>query len=374
MAMADALSKPAPAVTRQTATSAVTIEQPSLLEQSLIGQSATIRDALAQLEASDTKICLVADQHRRLLGTVTDGDIRRAILRGDHFDTPVSAVMFTSPRTLRLGEPRSEAIAIMQRESLRHLPVTDFADRIADLLMLDALLQTRPHSNSVVIMAGGKGMRLRPLTTKTPKPMLDVGGRPMLETIVRRCADAGFTDIYLTVHYQAEVIKAYFGDGRELGVRIRYLQEPQPLGTAGPLSLLLPTEEPIVVMNGDILTKVDLAQILAYHADSAAAATMAVREYSIQVPYGIVDLDGHRIAGLREKPQHSHFINAGIYVLSPDAVKLVPRNTRVDMPELFERLRQAGHPTLAYPISEYWVDIGHMDDYLRANDEYAAFF
>ncbi len=375
MAMAEALQKPAPTIGEPTGiTVPAPAEQPSLLEQSLIDQTALLRDALASIEASTSKICLVVDQHRRLLGTVTDGDIRRAILRGDPFETPVSAIMFTSPRTLRLGEPQAEALALMQRESLRHLPVIDFAGRVADLLTLDGLLQAQPQSNTVVIMAGGKGMRLRPLTTKTPKPMLDVGGRPMLETIVRRCADAGFTEIYLTVHYQAEVIKTYFGDGRELGVNIRYLQETKPLGTAGPLSLLPPSEEPVVIMNGDILTKVDLAQILAYHADNAAAATMAVREYAIQVPYGIVDLDGHRIAGLREKPQHSHFINAGIYVLGPDAIKLIPRDCRVDMPDMFEQLRRAGRPTMAYPISEYWVDIGHIDDYLRANDEYAAFF
>ena len=282
--------------------------------------------------------------------------------------------MFATPRTLRLGEPRDNAVAYMQGESLRYLPVIDFADRVVDLLTLDTLLQAEPQASSIVIMAGGKGMRLRPLTEKTPKPMLDVGGRPMLETIIRRCAKDGFTDIHLTVHYQAEIIKAYFGDGRELGVRIHYLQETRPLGTAGPLSLLLPSDEPVVVMNGDILTKVDLAQILAYHKDSGAVATMAVREYSIQIPYGIVDLDGHRITDIREKPRHSHFINAGIYVLSPDAVRLIQQETPLDMPELFDRVRKAGHSALAYPISEYWVDIGHMDDYRRANDEFPEFF
>ena len=344
------------------------------LEPALVDPDTPIRDALAKLEASDAKICLIADQHRKLLGTVTDGDFRRAMLRGASFDAPVRTVMFQTPRTLRLGEPQSDAAALMQKEGLRYLPVVDFADRVVDLLALETLLQAQPQTSSVVIMAGGKGMRLRPLTMKTPKPMLDVGGQPMLETIVRRCADAGFTDVYLTVHYQAEVIKAYFGDGRELGVRINYLEETRPLGTAGPLSLLPESNDPVVVMNGDILTKVDLAQILAYHADSGATATMAVREYSIQVPYGIVDLEGHRIAGLREKPRHSHFINAGIYVLGPDALRLIQRDAPLDMPELFDRVRQAGHAALAYPISEYWVDIGQMDDYRRANDEFAAFF
>ncbi len=370
MAMAEALPKPTPAESAPP----LADHPHSRLEQSLVTPDTTIRDALAKLEASESKICLVADQHRLLLGTVTDGDFRRAILRGDSFDAPVSSVMFATPRTRRLGEPQTDAVAYMQREGLRHLPVVDFAGRVVDLLTLDTLLQAQAQSSPIVIMAGGKGTRLRPLTMKTPKPMLDVGGRPMLDTIVRRCAENGFTDIYMTVHFQAEVIKTYFGDGRELGVRIRYLQEVRPLGTAGPLGLLPPTDEPIIVMNGDILTKVDLPQILAYHTDSGATATMAVREYAIQVPYGIVDLDGHRIASIREKPQHSHFINAGIYVLSPDALRLIKRDVPLDMPELFERVRQTGHSALAYPISEYWVDIGHMDDYRRANDEFPAFF
>ena len=367
--MAQALPKPAPAAAQPAA-----LDARSRLDQSLIAPDTTMRDALARLEASESKICLVIDQHRKLLGTVTDGDFRRAILRGDSFDAPVSSVMFATPRTLRLGESQDAALAYMHGESLRYLPVIDFADRVVDLLTLDTLQQAQQQTSSIVIMAGGKGKRLRPLTARTPKPMLDVGGRPMLETIIRRCARAGFTDIHLTVHFQAEVIKAYFGDGRELGVRIHYLQETRPLGTAGPLSRLPPFDEPVVVMNGDILTKVNLAQILAYHNDSGAAATMAVREYSIQVPYGIVELDGHRIANIREKPQHSHFINAGIYVLGQDALRFIQKETPLDMPQLFDRVREAGHSALAYPISEYWVDIGHMDDYRRANEEFPEFF
>ncbi len=346
-----------------------------MLEQSLIPPNMGLRTVIQHLDTNDPKIGLVVDDRRILLGTVTDGDIRRAILRGLALDAPVTEVMNPRPRVLPFGQDRGEILVYLQHQKLKHLPIVDFANRAVDLITLDELLLPSIRDNWVVVMAGGKGMRLRPLTENTPKPMLDVGGRPILETIVRRCIAAGFNKFFMSVNYQADVIKDHFGDGGSLGATIEYLQEEEPLGTAGPLSLLPDIgAAPIVVMNGDILTKVDPGQVVAYHQDNGAMATMAVREYEIQVPYGVIDLNNNQISNIREKPVERYFINAGIYALDPAATKHLPAGGAFDMPNLFDRLRTAGHKTLAYPIREYWMDIGQMDDYQRANIEFAEIF
>ncbi len=348
----------------------------SLLEQSLIPPDMGLRTVIQHLDTNDPKIALIVDDRRVLLGTVTDGDVRRAILRGLPLEAPVTELMNAQPRVLPFGQDRSEVLAYLQREKLKHLPIVDFANRAVDLITLDELLKPRSRDNWVVLMAGGKGMRLRPLTENTPKPMLEVGGRPILETIIRRCATAGFDKFFLSVNYQADVIKDHFGDGKALGATIEYIEEAEPLGTAGPLTLLpdIGTSSPLVVMNGDILTKVDPAQIVAYHVENAATATMAVREYELQVPYGVIDLDNNQISAIREKPLERYFINAGIYALDVAAIRHLPPRGAFDMPDLFQRLHGAGHKTLAYPIREYWVDIGQMDDYQRANLEFAQVF
>ena len=349
--------------------------QPAALERSLIAPDAPMRAVIEHLNDNGTQICLVVDERRVLLGTVTDGDVRRAILRGLTTDAPAGDIMHRQPRVFQFGRDRDDALTYLRNHSLKHLPVVDFAGRAVDLLTLDGLLAPQPRDNWVVIFAGGQGVRLRPLTENTPKPMLDVGGRPILETILRRCAAAGFTKFFLSVNYQADTIKAYFGDGRRFGLTIRYLEEDAPLGTAGSLGLLPPTgDKPFVVMNGDILTKADPALLVAYHEENSAAATMAVREYEVQVPYGVVDLNANKIRDIREKPLERYFINAGIYVLDRAVLDLLPANAAMDMPELFDRLRDDGHKTLAYPIREYWVDIGHMDDYQRANSEFPQIF
>ena len=347
----------------------------SLLEQSLIAPNMGMRDIIQHLDSNNTKIALVVDDHRVLLGTVTDGDVRRAILRGLPLDAPATKIMNPEPTVRPFGQDRGEVLAYLQHQQLKHLPLVDFANRAVDLITLDELLLPRIRDNWVVLMAGGKGMRLRPLTENTPKPMLDVGGRPILETIVRRCTAAGFNKFFMSVNYQANVIRDHFGDGSTLGATIEYIEEDEPLGTAGALTLLPDIgTAPLVVMNGDILTKVDPAQVVAYHQENNAMATMAVREYEYQVPYGVIDLDNNQISNIREKPLERYFINAGIYALDPAAIAHLPTSGAFDMPSLFDRLRIAGHKTLAYPIREYWVDIGQMDDYQRANVEFAQIF
>ena len=321
------------------------------------------------------QIGLVVDRQQRLMGTVTDGDLRRGLLRGITTDAPVRTLMNDAPRTIGFGEPRGDVLAFMRREKIKHIPVVDFAGRAVDLITIDSLLTPQSQPYPIVLMAGGEGRRLRPLTEHTPKPMLDVGGRPILETIVRRFAEAGFSEFHISVNYRADVIRNHFGDGRALGVDISYIDEDMPLGTAGPLGrMTADADEPMLVMNADILSKLDPVQMIDFHRESGAGATMAVRPYEVQVPYGVVDIDNHEIRGLREKPVTRHFINAGIYVLDPAAIDLVPRDRAFDMPQLFDACRAAGMNAHAYPVEEYWVDIGQIDDYRRANADFAATF
>ena len=341
------------------------------LADSLVAPETTVREVIEQLNRNKTQICLVVDAQRQLIGTVTDGDIRRGFLRGVAAEDTVPSVMNTPPQIFQFGRDRGEALAHLQRNYLRHLPVVDFAGRVVDLITLESLMLPRHCPNWVVVMAGGRGTRLRPLTAATPKPMLDVGGRPLLETTLRNCASAGFSTFIISVNYQAAVIKDHFGDGAALDADIRYLDEVQPLGTAGPLGLLPERpQHPVLVLNGDVLSKVDPAQLIAFHEEHEAAAIMAVREHVMQVPYGVVDLDHLQIEGIREKPTERYFINAGLYVLAPEVVAGVAAGRALDMPDLFDRLRRDGRRTLAYPIREYWVDIGQIEDYLRANDEF----
>ncbi len=347
----------------------------SLLAQSLIGPDTSIHTLIERFTSQRVQIGLVIDPQRKLMGTVTDGDLRRGLLRGIQTDAPVRTIMNPSPRSIRFGEPRGDALAFMRREKIKHIPVIDFAGRAVDLITLDSLLAPESQPYPIILMAGGEGRRLRPLTEHTPKPMLDVGGRPILETIIRRFAAAGFSEFHISVNYRAEVIRNHFGNGGALGVDVSYIEEDMPLGTAGPLARLAREQDkPMLVMNGDILSKLDPVQMIDFHRENEAAATMAVRTYEVQVPYGVVDVDDNEIRSLREKPVTRHFINAGIYVLSPAALDFVPRDQAYDMPQLFDDCRESGMRTSAYPVEEYWVDIGQIDDYRRANADFASIF
>jgi len=347
----------------------------SLLAQSLIGPDTSIHTLIERFTTQRVQIGLVIDSQRKLLGTVTDGDLRRGLLRGIQTDAPVRLIMNTAPRTIRFGEPRGDVLTFMRHQKIKHIPVIDFAGRAVDLITLDALLTPESQPYPIVLMAGGEGRRLRPLTEHTPKPMLDVGGRPILETIIRRFAAAGFSEFHISVNYRADVIRNHFGNGDALGVDVSYIEEDMPLGTAGPIARLAKQHDtPLLVMNGDILSKLDPVQMIDFHRDNDATATMAVRRYEVQVPYGVVEVDNNEIRSLREKPVTRHFINAGIYVLSPSALDFVPRDQAYDMPQLFDDCRAAGLRTSAYPVEEYWVDIGQIDDYQRANADFASIF
>jgi len=341
----------------------------------VIGPEATILDAVASITKSRMQIALVVDAERRLKGTLTDGDIRRALLRNLPLTTRVAEIMAPNPQMVPAGSDDAKLFRLMRALHIRHLPLVDEDGRVVGLRTLEDLFQSPRRPNRVVLMAGGLGSRLRPLTHATPKPMLPVGGKPLLETILETFVDQGFHRFSISLNYLAETIIGHFGDGRRWGVEIEYLQEPTRMGTAGSLTLLRERPaEPFLVMNGDILTSVDFRQMLQFHQDNQALATMALHEYTLQVPYGVVQVDGHRLTGITEKPVHHHFINAGIYVLDPRAWDRIPKGTVFDMPELFQALISEGGTTVAFPLREYWLDIGQPQDLQRAESEFPSVF
>jgi dTDP-glucose pyrophosphorylase/predicted transcriptional regulator len=347
----------------------------STWKQVLVTMEASIREAVQIIDASSMQIVLVVDQDRRLLGTVTDGDIRRGILKGVSLSDPVQVIMNPDPTVAKLADSRDSVLAAMRLKQLHHIPVVDEHRHVMGMETLDELIQSRIKENWVALMAGGVGSRLHPLTADCPKPMLKVGNKPLLETILESFIEYGFCRFYISVNYMADVVKAYFGGGERWGVEICYLEEDQKLGTAGALSLIPESlTESLLVMNGDLLTKVNFSQLLDFHSSHRAQATMCVREYDFQVPYGVVRIDNHRITGIDEKPVQRFFVNAGIYILEPEALSLIPPNTYFDMPTLFEKLIARKRETAVFPIREYWLDIGHLADYDRANGEYRNIF
>ena len=337
----------------------------------MVGPSTSIRETIGKIDAGSLQFALVADDQHRLLGTVTDGDVRRGILKGMALDEPVAQIMNPHPAFVREGESRERAFSIMKEKQIHHVPVLDGEGRVVGLELVDHLLHTPMRDNWVVLMAGGLGTRLGPLTKDCPKPLLKVGNKPILERILENFIAYRFSRFCISVNYMADSIKDCFGDGSRWGVEIQYIEEDQKLGTAGALGLLpVKTEAPLVIMNGDLLTRVNLNHLLDFHARHKAQATMCVREYSFQVPYGVVRIDDYRLTGIDEKPLHRFFVNAGIYILEPDVVRLVARNIACDMTTLFEKLMREGYSTAAFPIREYWLDVGQMDDFQRANWEF----
>ena len=338
----------------------------------VVSPQTLLGDAIAKIDGSGLQLALVINEDGTLAGVLSDGDVRRAILRGIALVTPTCEVMNLHPTTASFHTPRNELLALMRRKVLHHVPLLDERLRVAGLATLDELSGVVERPNCVVLMAGGLGTRLLPLTANTPKPMLPVGGKPILENVVEGFAEQGFRKIFLSVNYLADSIRSYFKDGSRWGVEIQYLEEDKRLGTAGALSLLpFKPEEPFFVMNADLLTRVRFENMLNFHDANAAMATMAVREYDFQVPYGVVRMDGSMITSIDEKPMHHFYVNAGIYILSPEALDHIPTDVFFDMPTLFEKLLTDKSPTAAYHLREYWLDIGRIEEFERAQREWS---
>lgn len=341
----------------------------------LVRETDSIMDTLRVIDLAALQVACVVTDDDILCGIVTDGDVRRAILRGTDMHQAVQTIANRHPIVFHNTDEKSYIISVMKRKVISEAPIVDQDGRVVDLLTLEGLLSAPERDNIVVLMAGGLGTRLRPLTDKVPKPLLKVGSKPILQTILESFIENGFHRFYLSVNYKAEMIEQYFGNGNRFGVEIHYIHERKRMGTAGALYFLPEKiQQPIIVMNGDLLTKLDFGAFLDYHVEQDAAATMAVREYTYTVPYGVIDYDGDRIRRITEKPTQNFYVAAGIYALSPEAVERVDREEFFDMPDLFNQLIQANKKTTIYPIRDYWMDIGRIDDFHQAQDDYGSMF
>jgi dTDP-glucose pyrophosphorylase len=346
------------------------------LENFTVNPETNIHDALKIIDRPGAQIALVVDDEQKLIGTITDGDVRRGILSGVDVKCPITMIMNTEPLKAKPNDGCQHVLSIMKQNKLRQVPIVDDTGCLVGLKTIDELMSVPPRENLVLLMAGGLGSRLQPLTNECPKPMLKVGGRPILETIILNFIEYGFKEFVISLNYKANMIREYFSDGRNWGVSIRYIEEDAKLGTAGSLRLLpkINNSHPIIVMNADVLTKVNLDHFFDFHVLHHSKATMGVKEFNFQVPYGVLKLDQHRIVKLDEKPIHNFFVNAGIYVLEQDILNCLPNEERFEMPSLFERMVKTGHHTVAFPIREYWLDIGQHDNLKQARGDFKNVF
>jgi len=345
------------------------------IENILVHENSSVREVLTIIDAGAVQIALVVDVSKKLIGTVTDGDIRRGLLKGLTLDDTIESIVFRTPTTAKLSDSKETIIKKSLAKKLYQIPIVDEQNCVLGLKEIEELVKPKVKLNKVILMVGGLGSRLHPLTQDTPKPLLKVGDKPILQTIVERFADYGFIQIVMCINYKGHMIQDYFGDGHKFGVQIEYVLEEERMGTAGALSLLnhVPSE-PFFVMNGDLLTNINFESLLDYHQAQNVQATMCVREYDFQVPYGVVSVDGNKITSIEEKPVHKFFVSAGIYMLSPSALSLIPQNQYYDMPTLFEKIIMSNESVVSFPIHEYWLDIGRMSEYDQANREYGEVF
>lgn len=340
-------------------------------EKSVIPKNASLQEAVVALDRGGLQIAVVVDDDKHVLGTLTDGDIRRALLRQMSMTAPAVEIMCRSPETASTFTTKAELLALMERHRILQVPILDQQGHIVAIQTLQDLLNPRRFDNLVFLMAGGFGTRLQPLTDHCPKPMLNVGNKPILEIIIENFVAAGFHRFFISTHYRPEMIRDRIGNGSRWNIEIEYVHENEPLGTGGALGLLPKNQinEPILMMNGDLLTNLDFANLLDFHNDNDALATMCVRDYEHLVPYGVIENEDVKVTSIVEKPSYHYFINAGIYALSPSILDEVSPNQRIDMPTLLEMRMTAGDTVNMFPIHEYWLDIGRMEDFQRAQNE-----
>ncbi|AZN65678.1 alcohol dehydrogenase [Acinetobacter johnsonii] len=336
----------------------------------VLNKKDTILKALELLDLYALRIVLVVDENNHLLGSVTDGDIRRGLLKGQDLHAPVESIMHTTPYSIEEGSLTDRQIfEIMREKRYLALPIIKNG-QLVNIITLDDLIRTKRKENPIFIMAGGFGTRLRPLTDTCPKPMLPVGGKPLLETIILSLKAQGFYKFYISTHYLPAIIQQHFGNGEKLGVQIQYVHEDEPLGTGGALSLLPKNEIslPFIVINGDVLTNMNFSNLVDFHEKNEAIATMCVREFQYQIPYGVVNSKNNLIESMTEKPSYYFDINTGIYVISPELLDQVKAKF-IGMPTILEQQISKQHKVSTYPLHEYWLDIGHIEDYNRAQKD-----
>lgn len=332
----------------------------------------TIHSAIEVLNREGYRIALVTDDEDVLHGVITDGDIRRGLLQHIPLDASVTTIMNQTPKVAKPDWEPERLLKFMEAHSLLQLPVLNSKKQIIDIHTLHDLLKTPVLENPVFIMAGGFGTRLRPLTNTCPKPMLQVGGKPLLETLVSNFVSQGFKNLYISTHYLPHIIVDHFGNGAKWGANITYVHEEDPLGTGGALGLLPDTlpKLPLIMVNGDVLTNIDFVKLLEFHEDSKGTATMCVKEYQHQIPYGVVEGEDNKIKKMVEKPTKKFFVNAGIYVINTSVIKSVKEKEKIDMPSLLQNQMDKGENIFMFPIHEYWLDVGRIDDFNKAQKDF----
>ncbi len=344
-------------------------------------RGSTFREAVLRMDKSRLGIVLVVDEESRLMGTITDGDLRRAILADVDLESPVEALLarkagsaYAHPVTAPAGQDGMLYASLLKEHRLLHLPLLDEEDRVVGLVTLDEFVPREEiFPTQALIMAGGAGERLRPLTESLPKPMLPVGDRPLMEIIIGQLREAGIRRVNVATHHEPEKITSHFGDGQKFGVELSYLSEDRPLGTAGALGLMETPKETLLVINGDILTDIDFQAMGVYHKEHQADLTVAVRQCDLKVPYGVIECEGAQVRTLSEKPTFNVLVNAGIYLLEPSVYPFIPAGERFDMTELIQRLLLEGRTVISFPVREYWLDIGQMADYEQAQEQIKNF-
>ena len=344
------------------------------IDEIKINQNASIKEALEVIDKGAIKVAVVLSDDGLLLGMLNDGDIRRALLKGMSLGDSIAGIINKHPVVANINDTKERILELANEKKLHQIPIISNG-KLVGIQDIREFLAPKNKPNKVILMVGGLGTRLRPLTNDMPKPMLDVGNKPILHTIVENFAKYGYTDIIMCVNYKSEIIKEYFGNGDKFGVKIEYVLESKRMGTAGALSLLQKRpKDDFFVMNGDLLTNVNFEYLHEYHKDSNALASICIRKYEMQVPYGVVNVRANKVTSIEEKPTQSFFVSAGIYMFSPIVLDFIPKGVFYDMPTLFSELLKHDFPIHPFPIREYWLDIGRMDEYRRANDEYEGVF
>ena len=344
------------------------------IDEIKINQNASIKQALKVIDKGAIKVAVVLSDDGLLLGMLSDGDIRRALLKGMSLGDSIAGIINKHPVVANINDTKERILELANEKKLHQIPIISNG-KLIGIQDIREFLAPKNKPNKVILMVGGLGTRLRPLTNDVPKPMLDVGNKPILHTIVENFAKYGYTDIIMCVNYKSEIIKEYFGNGDKFGVKIEYVLENQRMGTAGALSLLQKRpKDDFFVMNGDLLTNVNFEYLHEYHKDSNAGASICIRKYEMQVPYGVVNVRANQVTSIEEKPTQSFFVSAGIYMFSPIVLDFIPKGVFYDMPTLLGELLKQGFAVYPFFIREYWLDIGKMDEYRRANDEYEGVF
>ena len=345
------------------------------LDNITVSRNATILETLEVIDRGIMGISLVVDDNHHLIGTITDGDIRRALIKKASLDDSIESIMSIHPVSALEGTNKHTLISIMSSKGISQIPIIDKKGKLIDVKKLSELVSPEKKKNKLIIMAGGLGTRLRPFTNTTPKPLLPIGNKPILESIIEHAKTYGIAEIIISLNYLSDSIKSYIGDGSSTGISITYVDEKESLGTAGALSLIEEKiDDDLFVINGDILTRVNFDEMLKSHTCNKNILTVGTRPYKTQIPYGIIKADNEVIKAIEEKPIIEYTINAGIYILSPEVISLIPQNQLFHMTHLMEKLFELKQKVGSFHIKDYWLDIGKINDYYRANIEFSDYF